>query len=84
MLLLPSVCFLIIVCCVFFACIYGYGDLWFLFFFSVCFYLIFRLFGEVSVFLFFLFVDNNTGGGVFAVSGLFDNCLLCFFVLAFI
>ena len=83
MLLLPSVCFLVIVCCVFFACIYGYGDLWFLLFFCV-FLLIFRLFGEVSVFLFFLFVDNNAGGGVFVVSDLFDDCLLCFFAFAFI
>ena len=83
MLLLPSVCFLVIVCCVFllaFMVMVACGSC----FFSVRFYLIFRLFGEVSVFLFFLFVDNNTGGDVFAVSGLFDNCLLCFFVLAFI
>ena len=52
--------------------------LWFLLF-SVCFYLIFFLFDEVCVFLFFLFVGNVVGGGVLADNGLFGGCLFCFF-----
>ena len=53
-------------------------------FFCVFLFNFFCLFDEVYVFLFFLFVGNVAGGGVFAVSGLFDDCLLCFFVLTFI
>ena len=34
-------------------------------------------------FCFALFVGNDVGGVVLAVSGLFGDCLLCFFVLAF-
>ena len=45
----------------------------------MCFYLIFFLFDEVCVFLFFLFVGNVVGGGVLAGNGLFGGCLFCFF-----
>ena len=37
-------------------------------------------FGEVCVFLFFLFVGDVVGGGVLAVTGFFGDCLLCFFL----
>ena len=48
-------------------------------FFSTSYYLIFIFLGRSLCFSFFLFSGNIIGGGVLVVSGLFGDCLLCFF-----
>ena len=54
-------------------------------FFSVCFHLIFVfVWRSLYFFCFTLFVDNDVGGVVLAASGLFVDCLLSFFVIAFV
>ena len=65
------------------ACIYVHDCLWFLLF-SVCFHLIFVfVWRSLCFFCFTLFVGNDVGAVVIGVIGLFDDCLLRFFVITF-